>query len=193
MDIEQILAGSFFGLVLQQGFVLVNNYFDFKREKTKIIFSNKLLKGERLVGLYAGLSYQVRTLIAVMQEVKLFLEDLDAEIDYDSIENSMKTAYEKLIELENKIIDEGASAYLYYDISNEGFNDTDFNALFYLNNRFAPKMELFNQLLENSEGSAEFLASKNDLISDMEKVILSFNGYYTSINNAITQLKDQSK
>jgi hypothetical protein len=193
MNIEQILAGGFVGAALQQGVSILNNYLNSKREKSKIIFQNKLLRGEKLVGLYTALYFNIRTILAVFKELQALLNDLDLDIDHEGIRATLTTAYQKAILIEDKISDEGFQAYLYYNIKNDDWNDFDFLALFTLGNRLAPKVASFNEMILIDDSSPEFKSLLKDLQMDVKECINSFKGYLLAIESTINQIKDQSK
>lgn len=192
MNIDTILAGGFLGAMIQQVFVMVNNSQAFKRDKSKALYQNKLTNGERLVGLYIGASFHVRTVITTFNTVKKMVNDEDMDLDYDGIEVSLTTSMTKLAECEDKIVTEGAKAYLYYNIDNT-WTDIDFTEYFNLTHSLAPKVNRLNELSLNDENSPTHLAIKAEVNSDLDKLIISLNKYKLAVDSTVSQIKLQAK
>lgn len=192
MNIDTILAGGFLGAMLQQVFVMVNNSQAFKRDKSKVFYQNKLINGERLVSLYIGASFHVRTVIATFNTVKKLVNDENMDLDYDGLETTLNTSMTKLAECEDKIVNEGAKAYLYYTIDNK-WTDIDFTEYFNLAHSLAPKINRLNELSLNEENSQAQLSMKVEVNSDLDKLIVSLNNYKIAVDSTIAQIKLQAK
>lgn len=193
MDLENLLAGGFIGTVVTQVMSLISSNISFKREKAKIFYGNKLAKGELLLGYYVGIYFYLRTIVSIFEKCMEMMDNIDLDIDHDSMNELLIKSWNSLLEFEYKILNDGSSAYLYYDIKNE-WTDVDFGNLFNLSNTVTPKINNWLAYLNNNEEEHPLaIALKSEILSDLQNVIDSLNKYKNAADATIEQLKSQAK
>lgn len=192
MNIETILAGGFVGAILQQVFAIFNSHYSFKREKAKVLYQNKLEKGEKLINAYVAAYYYSRTMVAALTTAKEQFHNPETDFDFKSLEKAYSNAYIKLSDCENKIASEGAAAYLYYSIESES-SETDFHDFFNIWHTIGTKVNRLNQLPLIEEGTDQHLFLRHEFESSLDLLIKSLEKYKTAVESTIEQLKLQSK
>lgn len=193
MDIKDILAGGLLGIFAKELFQLFVSRLNHRRERDKLFYTSKLRSFEKLIALYVSYYYQIRTIIEVFTTTRAMIEDpLGHQFDEDALMTSLQDASAKCLELDAKIQDEGAGAYLYVEIVNS-WKDANFKEIFDLGNLAGPKVTRYNELLLADDFGLEFQSLKMEIAFTLNTAIENFNKFKQAIDEIFIQLKNQAR
>lgn len=193
MDIKDLLAGGLLGIVAKELFQLFVSRLNHRRERDKLFYTSKLRSSEKLIALYVSYYYQVRTIIEVFTTARVMIEDpLGHQFDEDVLMTSLQDASKKCLELDSKIQDEGAGAFLYVEIVNS-WKDADFKEMFDLGNIAGPKVTRYNELLLADDFGTEFQSLQKEIALTLDTAIENFIKFKQAIDEIFIQLKHQAR